>query len=196
MSSLFGSFLHRRKGAARPVRLLLTPMMDMFTIILVFLLVSFAPDDPITAQDVELARSTHENTLKDAIRVTITPEELQVQDVFLAPVRDGAVHGVEVAGQRIVPLYDVLRRLKGERLALLEQRGEDASQEDAVLVLLVDHRTPYALLRQVTATAAAAGYPNARFGVMKGATPLTLPAAAGAALGGGPAPTGATGGSR
>ena len=175
---MFSTFMQRRKRRPKQAKLLLTPMMDMFTIILVFLLVSFAPDDPITAADVELARSTRENTLKDSIRVTVTPTEILVQDVFIAPVRDGAIADVEVVGARIVPLYDVLRRVKGERLAWLEGRGEDASYEDAVLVLLVDHRTPYSLLGQVTATAAAAGFPNARFGVLQGGLPLAVPDAA------------------
>ncbi len=178
---MFDSFMKRRVKAAGDAKLMLTPMVDMFTILLVFLIMSFSPDDPVDVQGLNLAHSSQENTLKDAIRVSLATDALRVQDVFIADIREGQVAGVAVDGQRIVPLFDVLRRLKGERLSELERRGEDATQEDAVLVVLVDRGTPYELLHQVLFTAAQAGYPNARFGVLKGAPVATLGGVAGGA---------------
>ena len=87
---------NRRAKQFRPPKLMLTSMMDMFTIILIFLLFSFSdnPDSLQGLKDMELPRSTAEVDYSDSIRIVLTPEQLKLNDDTLAAVNEEDVIAV------------------------------------------------------------------------------------------------------
>lgn len=74
----------RRKSIKKfiPPKLMLTSMMDMFTIILIFLLFSFS-DNPETLKldkDLELPRSSTEAGYDKAVKIVLSKNELRLDD--------------------------------------------------------------------------------------------------------------------
>src|SRR5580765_4553432 len=71
----------------------ITPMMDMMTIILVFLLKTFTASSAIVPQDdnMSLAPSMTRMNMKQAVPVTITRRVILVEGEAVAPINNGKI---------------------------------------------------------------------------------------------------------
>ncbi len=94
--------LSRRNRSKKPPSLVITPLLDMFTIILIFLIVSFSAEDYDFKLDetVALPTSSSRTTFKPSISVAISKS------------------GVLVEGEKVVALTD------GKAAAEYYERGE------------------------------------------------------------------------
>ena len=155
----------RRNGSAK---VMLTSMMDMFTIILVFLLYNFNADDQHfkPSADLELPASNAELKLKDAVNVMISPTEIRVDKKVVARIRKGRVVGTRVRGMKIVSLYKELRRHR----AVLEykiRKGKLQEEDQSVVLLQADKSIPYHIVDKVLKSSGMAGFPKFRFAVFR-----------------------------
>jgi biopolymer transport protein ExbD len=146
------------------VPLNLVALIDILTNILFFLLVSYASQELQLqqAQKVKLPSSFVSQQLKMATMVSLSDEELKVEQVMLAKVQRGKIEA-PMEGDKIVPLYNKLNTLRAMRRSAT--RGP--SENDDVVLLLCDKQVPFTMLSKVLRTAAMAGYPNFRFAVMR-----------------------------
>jgi biopolymer transport protein ExbD len=148
----------------------ITPMMDMMTIILVFLLKSFSGSTSAITFDANLQvpKSTTQLQPKEAVTVTITKKWILVEGDGIAPVTtgriDSAVKRDGENGYYITPLVDNLERhaRKEKRVASLT-----GGVWDAQLMLIADQTTPYRLLTEVLYSCGQAGFANYRLLVLK-----------------------------
>lgn len=88
------SLIKKAKTAAEEVAYLnITAMMDMMTIILVFLLkgVSFSATTPPDTNSIELPKSSTTENAMDAVKVFITKTAVIVEDKKVAEIKDGLV---------------------------------------------------------------------------------------------------------
>ena len=159
------------KGAKRQTQesmnLNLTSMMDMFTIILVFLIFSFSSQDQNLKLDPDLSlpESTAAIEFKWAINVNLTPTELKVEGNTIAKVKNGKFAGVKVDKdkKRVIPLYNLLKKYKD-----IESREKvNPTGDETVISFQADKNQPFEVVDLVMKTAAQAGYPNFRFVVLK-----------------------------
>ncbi len=159
--------LCNRKRTTRkfsPPKLMLTSMMDMFTIILIFLLFSFSeePENLKLDKDLELPRSTAEAGYQKALKIILTKNELRLEDEVMAQLDRGRVVGLEPQDLKSSALY---QRLKGNR----SQSGGDNTEakEPPHILFLCDKSHSFKTINNVIKTAGLAGYPNFQFGVLE-----------------------------
>lgn len=170
----------RRRQDAVPLQL--TSLMDVMTLLLVFLLQSFGATDPTVAASAqfELPVSTATDHPRLAVNVVVTTAGVVVDGTRVLPLEEriderGAVSLVVPEAERRGPLIlrlhehlteraDAARRLAdasrppGSEASAMEFRGE--------LLVQCDRRVPFSVLRDVLHTAGEAGFDDVRFGVI------------------------------
>ena len=148
----------------------ITPMMDMMTIILVFLLKSFSSSTSTLTFDANLQvpRSTTQLRPKEAVMVTVTKRVILVEGDGIAPITTGKVDSAVKRdgenGYYITPLVDTLEKHARREKRVAELTG---TPWEAQLMLIADASTPYRLLTEVLYSCGQAGFQNYRLLVLK-----------------------------
>jgi len=145
----------------------ITAMMDMMTIILVFLIKSYtASSVTVTAsEDVRPPLSTTRSTPKDTIAITVTPKSILVGDKKKVSLENMAVQPGDLEGKRILPLDAALKK-EVEKLKYIAERNPNAPFNHEVSII-GDKRIPYELLSSVLYTAGQNELENFRFIVLQ-----------------------------
>jgi len=142
----------------------LTAMMDMMTILLVFLLKSYAtePDKFQVNDKLRPPTSTVEERMDPAVQIVVTSEEILVDDERVVSVKDVNTTGT---GQQlaITPVFDALSK-RVDHLKKLESLG--GPPFDGKLLIVAHEGTPYALISAVLYTAGQAQLSRFRLVVM------------------------------
>ena len=161
----------------------LTSMLDIFTIILVFLLKSHATSTTSFASPpgIQLPPSISQDIPPDSHHLIITPESMtfedeRVLDFIQSPDSIGDDQGkyefsqsdLDERGLRVLPLYDALLKAKrkSELLRAKSNVRTDSGEPlpfDGVLAIQADKSVDYTIVRKVMYTAGAAGYRLFRF---------------------------------
>lgn len=169
--------LGRRKNRKQPFippKLQITSMMDMFTIILIFLLFSFS-DKPETIKldkNLELPVSNAKLDYSDHIKLVLSQNSLYLGEERIAGIQDGKIEGLNTASPKESKLYKELAALhKAGKRKKQEQDKQDADgrKEDLPesILFLCDRRLSFKTVNSIIKTAGMAGYPNFQFGVLK-----------------------------
>ena len=167
--------LGRRKNRKQPFippKLQITSMMDMFTIILIFLLFSFS-DKPETIKlekDLELPVSSAKLDYNDHIKLVLSQNSLYLGEERIAEIQDGKIEGLNTTSLKESKLYKELAALH-EAGKNKEQNDQDVDatkveQQESIL-FLCDRRLSFKTVNSIIKTAGMAGYPNFQFGVLK-----------------------------
>lgn len=142
----------------------LTAMMDMMTILLVFLLKSYAtePDKFQVNDKLRPPTSTVEERMDPAIQVVVTSDDILVDDERVVSVKDVNTTGT---GQQlaITPVFEALSK-RVDHLKKLESLG--GTPFDGKLLVVAHEGTPYALISAVLYTAGQAQLSRFRLVVM------------------------------
>ena len=184
-----GSMRKDRKPFTPP-RLMITSLMDMFTIILIFLLFSFS-DNPETIpldDNMDLPRSEAKLDHEECIRLVFTRDSLKLEDEVIATVQEGEIIGLDPQNLKESELYKKLRKIYEDPAANLEPKiveagavtppAADAQAEDGdedgkaadkkkPLLFLCDKQHTFKSINNVIKTAGMAGFPNFQFAVLK-----------------------------
>jgi biopolymer transport protein ExbD len=156
-----------REAAGEIKELNITAMMDMMTILLVFLLKSFASSSAaITASDdVRPPVSTTRSSPKDTVAVTITPRNIMVGDKEVLKLTNGQVPADQLQGRLVAPLNAALKK-EVEKLKYIAERNP-AAPFNKELSVIGDKKVPYDLLLTVLYTAGQNELENYRFVVLQ-----------------------------
>ncbi|MCP3161676.1 ExbD/TolR family protein [Myxococcus qinghaiensis] len=156
-----------RDAAGEIKELNITAMMDMMTILLVFLLKSFASSSAaVTAsEDVRPPISTTRATPQDTIAVTITSKSVLVGEREVLRLVNGQLPAEALQGRLVLPL-DARFKKEVEKLKYIAERNPQApfSKE---LSVIADRKVPYDMLLSVLYTAGQNELENYRFVVLK-----------------------------
>jgi len=164
--------------------LTITSMMDMMTIILVFLLKSYSTEDISVApsDDLQIPVSSAMLAPKLAVNVVISRKDIVVDGGWVLDLDQTideetggeliAVPEDEKKGQLVPSLYDVLL----EKAETAKNLGGEASQRTGSeqfefkgdVLLQCDKRIPFSVIRDVMFTAGQAQFGNFRFVVIQG----------------------------
>jgi biopolymer transport protein TolR len=140
---------HRRtrKGSA----LSLVSMMDIFTILVFFLLVSSAETEVLpNPKDIQLPESAALEKARESVVVMVTDTQILVQGRPVARVAD-ALEGDALV---IPELKDALRQ-QTDRVLIQQAKADIAARE---VTILGDRDLPYRLLKRVMASCTAAEF--------------------------------------
>jgi len=156
-----------REMAEEIKELNITAMMDMMTIILVFLLKSFASSSAsmTASDDVHMPVSSARLTPKDTVAVTITPNNILVGDKKIVQLqKDGSLPPSVMEGMKIGPLDAALAK-EVEKLKYIATRNA-AAPFSGELSVIGDKKVPYDMLLKVLYTAGQNELSNYRFVVI------------------------------
>jgi biopolymer transport protein ExbD len=138
----------------------ITAMLDMMTIILVFLLKSMSQSSASLPQSGDLTMPKSVLTTEasqEGVAVLISKSSIIVDDNIVAQVPSDATHGVEGKYKRsgptdlyIVPLANALQSWRERDRQVRLATGKDPSTSEAIII--ADANTPYRLLTEVLFT--------------------------------------------
>ncbi len=145
----------------------ITAMMDIMTIILVFLIKSYtASSVTMTAsEDIRPPLSSTRLTPKDTIAITVTPRHIMVGDKVKATLEKNMQPSKdEMQGKLILPVDAALKK-EVEKLKYIAERNPSAPFMHEVSII-GDRRIPYEVLSSVLYTAGQNELENFRFVVI------------------------------
>ena len=148
----------RRRRGNDEVKLNITSMMDMFTIILVFLIKNFSTEGAIVtpADNLTLPKSTVERKAKEALSVQISRNTIIVENTTVLDEKGYA--GLLEQKEFLIPqLHDALVQFAEEGKKMASISGAAFSGD---ITIQGDVEIPYAVLTRVMYTCGQAGYPN------------------------------------
>jgi len=154
----------RRTQRFIPPRLQITSMMDMFTIILIFLLFSFSdkPETIMLDKDLKLPVSNAKLDYNDNIKLVLSQNSLQLGDEVIARLENGNIVGLNRGKLKDSKLYKELKAYKKS-----EKENDSESSKNESILFLCDRRLSFKTVNSIVKTAGMAGYPNFQFGVLK-----------------------------
>ena len=158
------SILSRYKRK-RPV-LMLTSLLDMFTIILIFLIVSFEAEDfEFTLEEgLALPTSRARSVFKPAVNVAISTTAILVDQRPVLDLQNGELAATHLEADQIAPLVTALRE-HAERLA--REEAATGATAERIIMLQADKALPYRTVYLVMRSARLAGFEKYRLAVMK-----------------------------
>jgi biopolymer transport protein ExbD len=151
---------HKRHKAGAGINLV--SMMDIFTILVFFLLVNSSEVEVLpSAKDVVLPDSTAEEKARESVVVLLTDTQVLVQG---RPVAE--IAAVNASDSVIIPqLRAALEEQAGR--AILAAADDEEAIADREVTIMGDREIPYSLLKKVMATCTAADYGRLSLAVLQ-----------------------------
>jgi biopolymer transport protein ExbD len=155
----------------------ITAMMDMMTIILVFLLKSMSASSASIPQSDDLSMPKSVLTTEasqEGLAILVSKSHIVVDDNAVCPVPPDATHGVEGKYKRsggsndlyIVPLANAAQSWRDRDVSLRAAMGKDTSSSEAIII--ADSNMPFRLLTEVVFTLGQTSFAKFHLMVMQG----------------------------
>lgn len=144
---------HHARRANKGALIDMVSLMDIFTILVFFLLVSSANSDILpTPKNIKLPRSTAEQLPKENLVIILGDNNILLQGKKVASIKST----VESDNNIIMPLFNELKRLA----ATTKTKSDQPSVIDKGVTIMGDKDVPYVLLKRIMMTCASAQYSN------------------------------------
>lgn len=149
---------HKRHKAGSGLNLV--SLMDIFTILVFFLLVNSSDVEELpNAKDIQLPESIAEQKAKETVVILIGDEDILVQGTPVAKVAD-------VLARKGNDIAEVREALQSQNDRVLRREANDEIERREVTIM-GDKDIPYRLLKKVMATATASDYGKISLAVMQ-----------------------------
>ena len=149
----------------------ITSLMDIMTIILVFLLKSYSvsPVNVTPTEDLQLPISNARLDPEEAVPITISKNFILVDDKPIVEVKNGKVDASEKSEGESGYLIDKVRDalLDNAKKQKMIAKYNEAQEFKGMALLIADETTPYRLLTEVLYSAGQAEFGNFKFVVLK-----------------------------
>ena len=146
----------RRSRNQSMVDMNLVSLIDVFTILIFFLMSNVGVETLASTRAVQLPESMSQKAPKETVLVTVTGSEILVGDKVVASVKDA----LTVESDLIQPLKAELD-VEASREVILKENEGDSKR----VTIMGDKEIPYRLLRKVMFTAARSGFTDISFAV-------------------------------
>lgn len=156
-----------KKRLTTDIFLHLTPMIDMFTIILLFLLKSYSVSEfqMTPPKDVNLPTSLSKTAPQLALVVSASPTGIFIEGEKVATIYNGVLNPYELDGLVIKPLLAKLNRY-GKISKYKQSQREDFTFTGNIL-LQADRTLPFSIIKRIMFTAEHADFSLFKFAVLK-----------------------------
>ncbi|HHH35551.1 MAG TPA: biopolymer transporter ExbD [Gammaproteobacteria bacterium] len=146
---------HRRNRSTTTLNLV--SLMDIFTILVFFLLVNSSDVEVLpSARTIDLPRSIAEEKPRETVVVMVTDDDILVQGRRVA----GVAEALATPGPAIAPLRAAL---EDQAARSLRRRGNNAPE----VTIMGDRKLPYRLLKKVMVSCTLARYGKVSLAVMR-----------------------------
>ncbi len=166
-SRVFGGKLsHGRKAVNAELNVV--PMVDMMTMLVIFLLQQFSATGEVLymQKDIKLPEASHGQTIEVAPVVAISAEQVVVSGQKVADVR-------ELEADQLLNIQPLEERLRDEKKRWDFIHQNDPDREKAWkgdVNIQADVKVPFRILKRVMFSAAQAGYYNVNFAALEAST--------------------------
>ena len=138
----------------------LTSLMDVFTILVFFLLVNSASTEVLqTPKLITLPASVVEEKPRETVVIFVSREQVTVQGEVVVLVADI----LATEGQNISPIGDRLAEVAGNVIGFKTQ----VAAESREVTILVDRRVPFRVVKKVMSTCTSQGYGRISLAVLQ-----------------------------
>lgn len=153
--------MSRNKRAV--TRMNLTSLMDVFTILVFFLLVNSANTEVLeTPKQITLPASVVEDKPRETVVIFISPEHVTVQGEVVASTADI----VATEGQNIAPIGDRLAQVGRSIIGIKTEQAAESKE----VTILVDKSVPFRVVKKVMSTCTGQGYGRISLAVLQKAS--------------------------
>jgi biopolymer transport protein ExbD len=167
------SFLKKRRkkrGAiSGEMELQITSMADIFTILLVFLLKSYASSavEISPSAGLKLPTGSGSETMVEALKVEISDTGVTIEGEPAAPLEHSRFPASVVEQNGTTKsLNEGFQKLRQRQLAIAQKNSQ--VKVDSKIVIVADQKIPYQTIKTVLASAAVNGYTDFKLAVVKG----------------------------
>lgn len=172
MSSARLKRMEKHHKRSKPASLSLVSLMDIFTILVFFLLVNQAEVSELDVpQNIELPESMAMQPPSQTVVVMVTPEEVLVQGTPVATIAE-----VDAQPELVIASLQAALQQQSDRILRANAR---AAIEDREITVLGDKSVPYRVLKKVLATCTAADYGKLSLAVVQKEEAMNMAAAGG-----------------
>jgi len=162
--------LRRRKKKKRGNRksldanLNITPMADIFTILLVFLIKTYTSSSIVInpSKGVKLPNAKGENNPVEALKVEISSEGISIDEKSVVRLSRFELQNTK---EGLGALDDAIEKARKKQITLADVNPE-VNVESKILIL-ADQKAPYKLVKRVLASAAQQGYTDYKLAVVQ-----------------------------
>ena len=148
------------RNRIRITKMNLTSLMDVFTILVFFLLVNSATTEVLdTPKRISLPESVVESKPRETVVIFVSPSEVMVQGEPVVRIEDI----LAMEGERIEPISERLAKLS-ENVIGLKTKVVAKSQE---ITILADKSVPFNVVKKVMSTCTGEGYGRISLAVMQ-----------------------------
>jgi len=145
----------------RSASLNMVSLMDIFTILVFFLLVSSSSvQDLPNAKQIQLPESASDQLPKETVVIVVGADNIVVQGRMIAAVADV----MRSKSMEIKPLKDELLRLTARKVRTKTVDGKPVLRE---VTIMGDKKIPFALLKKIMLTCTKANYTNISLAVLR-----------------------------
>ena len=160
-------YIDRRGSSSFKIQV--TSMVDMFIILLVFLLKSFStsPVNITPSDNLQLPQSTVSTDPVDVLKLVVSKAALFVEDEKVADLNNSefAPGQIDASDKEFIrPLYEALDKKAQQSKDLA--KVNDTVEFDGKVFMQVDRDLPYSVLKKVMYTSMLAGYYDVKFAVI------------------------------
>ncbi len=162
--------LRRRKKNRddEEMKLNITSMMDMFTIILIFLLKSYSvsPVNITPNDNLSLPTSISKEEPEEGVSLLILKNKIVLNKDDVAPLVNGIISTdvLDKSGRNIIPLANALKTAKGKTDRL--EKLTDNYEFKGTIIIQADRTIPFKTLKKVLFTTGLSGFRDFKFVVM------------------------------
>jgi biopolymer transport protein ExbD len=162
-----------------PPAIQITSMMDMFTIIVFFLLFSYSdrPDEFDVSKDIELPMSTSLVNYEHALELYLSEGNIKLEDKVIGVIDGQNVRGLDpenVAGSELAEAFTAKKKsleALPENLSVAAANDQSDVEvldpSDPHILLFCDRDVPFRVINQVIKAAGSAGFTNFQLAVME-----------------------------
>lgn len=165
-SKSLSSRRRRKKGGAFDIDI--TSLLDILTIMMVFLLQSYNSSGVVinVPKEIDLPISNSETLSTFGVNIQVSKSQIWVDDKEVVNTENTDTEQLfDEGGRRIIPLFNQLVKIK-ETIKQSEKLSPQANAFSGVANLVVDKSLKYSYLKRVMYTCAAAGFKEFKFVVM------------------------------
>jgi biopolymer transport protein ExbD len=161
----FGGNRHQ----SEEMQLQITSMADIFVIILVFLLKSYATGavnvTPMAGMTLPLAQAGDQSV--EALRVEVSKDAVQLDGLPVVSLKGFSFEAADLQSNGVsAQLGKALEQYRNRQLQIA--KVNTSVKVDARILVLSDQKTPYSTLKTVLASAALHGYTDFKLAVVRG----------------------------
>jgi biopolymer transport protein TolR len=154
---------HHERGADKNATLNMVSLMDIFTILVFFLLVSAASSDILpTPKNIKLPRSTAETAPKENLVIIVSKDKILLQGKQVSDIKTI----INQKGLMVMPLYKMLAKLSKSGVSSKDNK----KITNKGITIMGDKEIPYLLLKKIMLTCSAAKFQNISFAVSRTAS--------------------------